>query len=221
MYSFAQRKDTQVVDEPLYAHYLRFTGAEHPGRAEILEAQENCGDRVVRDVLLGPYNKEILFVKNMGHHLVNLDWDFLHRMTNVFLIRDPRQMLPSLINQVPEPTLDDTALKRQVEILEFLAASYTRPAVLDSRELLLNPRGVLMQLCEHIGIDFEEEMLQWSAGGRPEDGIWAPHWYHVIHTTTGFAPYREKKAPFPAFLETLYEECIPWYDHLYRLAFKS
>ena len=33
MYSFAQRKDTTVVDEPLYAHYLvnTETEAQHPG----------------------------------------------------------------------------------------------------------------------------------------------------------------------------------------------
>ena len=30
MYAFAQRPDTAVVDEPLYAHYLRVSGADHP-----------------------------------------------------------------------------------------------------------------------------------------------------------------------------------------------
>ena len=28
MYSFAQRADTVVIDEPLYGHYLRLSGAE-------------------------------------------------------------------------------------------------------------------------------------------------------------------------------------------------
>ena len=36
MYSFAQRKDTRVIDEPLYAHYLKKSGAKHPGRDEVL-----------------------------------------------------------------------------------------------------------------------------------------------------------------------------------------
>src|ERR687883_192922 len=31
MYSFRQRPDTLVVDEPLYGHYLRVTSADHPG----------------------------------------------------------------------------------------------------------------------------------------------------------------------------------------------
>ena len=32
MYSFAQRNDVRVVDEPLYGHYLKVTGAQHRGR---------------------------------------------------------------------------------------------------------------------------------------------------------------------------------------------
>jgi len=221
MYAFAQRSDTRVVDEPLYAHYLRYTGAQHPGRDEILAAMDNDGARVVREVILGSCDRSVLFVKNMGHHLVNLDWDFLHKVSTVFLIRDPKEMLPSLINQVPSPTLADTALKRQVEILEHLSQAGLSPAVLDSRELLMDPRGVLLQLCEHLGLDFEEGMLRWPAEARPEDGVWAPHWYHVIHTTTGFAPYKPKTAPFPSFLEPLLEECKPYYDRLYKVAIKA
>jgi len=221
MYAFAQRSDTRVVDEPLYAHYLRYTGAQHPGRDTILQAMDNDGARVVHEVILGPCDRSVLFVKNMGHHLINLDWHFLHKVSTVFLIRDPKEMLPSLINQVPNPTLADTALKRQVEILEHLSQAGLSPAVLDSQELLLNPHGVLLQLCDHLGLNFEGGMLRWPAEARPEDGVWAPHWYHVIHTTTGFAPYKPKTAPFPSFLEPLLEECKPYYDRLYKLAIKA
>ena len=31
---------------------------------------------------------------------------------------------------------------------------------------------------------------------EPEDGIWARHWYHAVHKSTGFAPY-ERKHGFP------------------------
>ncbi|KAL0413438.1 UNVERIFIED_CONTAM: Branched-chain-amino-acid aminotransferase-like protein 2 [Sesamum radiatum] len=36
MYSFAQRDDTEVLDEPLYANFLRVTGAERPYREDFL-----------------------------------------------------------------------------------------------------------------------------------------------------------------------------------------
>ena len=44
MYSFAQRSDTTVFDEPLYAHYLKESGVIHPGREEVLLEQENEGE---------------------------------------------------------------------------------------------------------------------------------------------------------------------------------
>ncbi len=37
MYSFAQREDTRVIDEPLYGHYLKVTGVLHPGRKEVIQ----------------------------------------------------------------------------------------------------------------------------------------------------------------------------------------
>lgn len=221
MYAFAQRSDTRVTDEPLYAHYLHLTGAQHPGREEILAAMDHNGERVIRELLEASLESPVLFVKNMAHHFVELSWDFLEQVTNVMLIRDPEQMLPSLINQVPEPKLADTALGRQKEIFDYLQKSGLRPCVLDSRELLLNPERVLRQLCTHVGLKFDPCMLSWPAGGRPEDGVWAPHWYHMIRTTTGFGLYRPKTAPFPAFLEPLLEECRPYYAYLYEHALKS
>lgn len=221
MYAFAQRADTRVVDEPLYGHYLLRTGAQHPGREDILAAMDTNGERVVEEAILGPCDRKVLFVKNMGHHLLELNWDFLLETIAVMLIRDPVEMLPSLINQVPEPTLSDTAYKRQHEIFTFVQEHGRTPCVVDSRQLLLNPRGVLEQLCSAVGIPFDECMLSWPVGARPEDGVWAPHWYHTLHETTGFAPYRPKTAPFPALLRPLLEECRPYYDFLYGHALRA
>ena len=50
MYSFAQRSDTRVVDEPLYGHFLRVTGTVHPGRDEIMAAVNCDGDAVMREL---------------------------------------------------------------------------------------------------------------------------------------------------------------------------
>mgnify|MGYP000680424801 CR=1 FL=1 len=29
---------------------------------------------------------------------------------------------------------------------------------------------------------------RWEAGGRKEDGLWAPWWYKAVHRSTGFTP---------------------------------
>lgn len=222
MYSFAQRSDTRVVDEPLYGHFLRVTGTLHPGRDEVL-ASVNCdGDAVMRELLSAEAEpeREILFMKQMAHHLVGIDRGFLRQTDNIFLIRDPRQMLPSLTIQMPHAQLADTGLETQWHLFRDLVGLGQRPPVLDSRQLLLDPRGVLRKLCEQLQISFTDDMLHWPAGPRPEDGIWARHWYHTLHNSTGFSAYVEKQG-FPRELEPLLEECKPWYDKLYEHAIRA
>jgi hypothetical protein len=221
MYSFAQRADTRVADEPLYAHYLRVTGAPHPGREEVLSAMDDDGERVVADVVLGPCDRPVLFLKQMAHHLVDLDRAFLARIRNVLLVRDPEEMLPSLAEHVPEPGLLDTGLAVQTTVLDELAAQGREPPVLDAEPLLLDPAGVLRELCSRLGLAFDERMLSWEAGPRPEDGVWARHWYGGVHRSTGFLPYRSKTAPFPVALSPLLEECRPLYERLRSAAIEA
>jgi hypothetical protein len=214
MYSFRQRPDTAVVDEPLYGHYLSTSDAQHPGAAEVLETMDDDGERVVREVILGPCGRPILFFKNMAHHLPGLDPAFLDRITNVLLIRDPTEMLPSLARQLSAPTLRDTGLREQDVILDSILARGESPIVLDARDLLLDPPGVLQKTCAVLDIPFEEAMLTWPAGPKPEDGVWARHWYHKVHASTGFAPYSPPEGRLPARLEPLQEECLPLYRRL-------
>jgi hypothetical protein len=222
MYSFAQRDDMRVVDEPLYGHYLRSSGARHPASDEVMAAMDCDGDRVMRALLHEQTETPLprLFLKHMAHHLVDLDLGFLHQTSNIFLIRSPREMLPSLTVQVPHAALEDTGLRRQWELFEGLRNAGQTPAIVDSRLLLLNPAAILNELCQHLGLSFERRMLSWPAGPRPEDGVWAPHWYHAVHRSTGFAPYRAKKE-FPPALEPLLEQCQPWYDRLFEHALRS
>jgi hypothetical protein len=221
MYAFAQRRDTQVVDEPLYAHYLRVADADHPGKAEVIASMIDDGERVVREVILGPCDRPVLFLKQMAHHLVELDRGFLAETVNVLLIRDPMQMLPSLEQNLPTPILRDTGLATQAALYQQLLDLGQQPPVLEAKQLLLNPRRVLSQLCAQIGIPFDEAMLHWQPGARPEDGVWAKYWYHNVHTSTGFDQYRAKNEPFPPRLLRLLAECKPHYALLAQKAIRA
>lgn len=222
MYSFREVPGVAVVDEPLYGHYLRVTGADHPGREAVLAAMNCDGNEVMRLLLERQRNApdSRLFLKHMAHHLVDIETRFLENTVNLFLIRDPREMLPSLTIQVPHAGLADTGLKRQCELFDELAGSGQNPPVIDSKELLLNPAGVLAELCRRIGIEFSTSMLDWQPGPKEEDGVWAPHWYHAVHQSTGFGKF-VAKTEFPAHLEPLLEECAPWYAQLYEHAIRA
>ncbi len=221
MYSFAQRSDTCVIDEPLYGHYLRVSAAQHPGAGEVMGDMECNGENVIRDVILGPCPRPVLFVKQMAHHLVEIRRDFFKHTCNVLLTRDPIDMLPSLAHQLETPTLRDTGYKMQAELLREFHALDQKFPVLDARELLKNPQRVLTTFCDALNLPFEPAMLTWKAGPRPEDGIWAKHWYHNVHKSTGFQPYRPKPDPFPERLRPLLEACQPYYDQLYARAIKA
>jgi hypothetical protein len=223
MYSFAQRTDTTVFDEPLYAHYLSKTPARgyHPGAEDVITAMENDGQKVVDKLILGPHPTPVVFFKHMTHHLINLDWGFLDHTVNILLTRDPLDMLPSYAAQVETPTLQDVGYAQHLELLRYLQSRGQNPPVLDAKQILLNPKKVLGELCERIDIPFQDQMLHWEAGKRSEDGLWAKYWYHSVHQSTGFGAYTPKSAPFPKSLEPLLAECQPYYDQLSALAIQA
>lgn len=221
MYSFAQRKDTQVFDEPLYAHYLTVSGAIHPGNTEILASQEQDGEKVVKEVLLAAYPKSVAFFKQMTHHLVELDDAFLAKCKNILLIRDPASFISSYAKVIPNPGMTDIGIQQQWELCQQLQATNSLTAVLDAKQILLNPTSVLQQLCEKIDIPFDPKMLHWKAGPIPEDGIWAPHWYKSVHASAGFKPYKGKEINIPENLKDLVEEANFFYQKLLPLAIQA
>ncbi len=221
MYSFAQRADTRVIDEPLYAHYLRVSGADHPGREEVLAVLDSDGERVVRDVILGPCDRPVLFLKQMAHHLVGLDRSFLGQTAHVLLTRDPREMLASLAKQLPVPALADTGLEVQVDLLHEWRRAGLDPPVVDARELLFDPPAVLRTLCDRLDLAFDPAMLHWPAGPKPYDGVWAKYWYAAAHRSGGFQPYQPKDEPLPTRLRPLLDACLPYYETLRAVSIRA
>jgi Sulfotransferase domain len=220
MYSFRSRFDTTVYDEPLYGHYLAYTGIEHPGRDEVLATEPTDGAAAITDIILGHYDTPVAFFKSMGHHTlgVGLDLAFLEEVTSVFLTREPRAMLASLVRNLPDATVEMTGLPYQVELVEQIVARGGSPVVVDSKQILVDPPAALAQLCSRIGIPWDAAMLTWPAGPKPEDGIWAKHWYAGVHATTGFTPYRERDAALPERYDDLLAECERHHAALSRYA---
>jgi hypothetical protein len=217
--SWGNRCDTAVWDEPLYAFYLKETGLAHPGAAEVIAHHESDWRKVVAAVVGDvPGGKAIFYQKHMAHHLLpQVGRDWLGQVTHAFLIREPREMLTSLVKILPQPSLADTGLPQQREIFDWVRASTGRvPPVVDARDILENHRPMLSLLCARLGVPFEEAMLQWPPGRRPTDGIWAKYWYDAVERSTTFEPYRPKSEPVPAHLHGLLDQCLEIYDALYR-----
>lgn len=217
MRSWEARGDTRVVDEPFYAHYLVETGVDHPGRDAVIEAHETDW-RKVASWLTGPVpgGKAIFYQKHMAHHLLpGMEGDWLDALAHAFLIRDPREMLTSLVRVTPDPTIEDTGLPQQVALFRRVSGrTGAPPPVVDARDLLEDPAGVLVRLCAALGVEYVERMLSWEPGPRPTDGVWAEHWYGSVERSTGFRPYRPKPDEVPPRLADLHAACRDLYDEL-------
>ncbi len=218
MRSWGNRPDTTVIDEPFYAYYLLATGAAHPGREEVIAHHETDWRKVIAH-LTGPIpdGKRIFYQKHMSHHMLpEIDRTWFRDVFHAFLIRDPREVLLSLHKKTPNPRLRDTGFPQLAEIFEQVCELTGEvPPIIDARDLLLDPRGVLEQLCARLGVPFLDCMLSWPPGLRPTDGVWAKYWYDAVEKTTGFQPYRPRTEPLPEHLKPLLEQCTVYYQLLY------
>ncbi len=218
MRAWGNRPDTFVCDEPLYAHYLRQTGLDHPVAAEIIARHEADIEKVVAwltgDV---PEGRRIFYQKHMSHHLLpHIDRQWLGRLTHCFLIREPRAVLTSYIRKNTPTSSADLGFPQLWEIFDWVRQrSGATPPVLDARDVLENPRRLLGLLCDALHVEFTNAMLSWPPGLRPTDGVWARHWYTEVEHSTTFRPYAPKLEPVPPELQDFCDESQEYYDRLY------
>jgi hypothetical protein len=223
MRSFGTRPDTAVVDEPFYAAYLADSGSLHPMRAEVLASQSNSWREVVAR-LLGPVpgGKPIYYQKHMTHHMLDsFGREWIGRMRNCFLIRDPQAVLSSYALKRSDITLADLGFVQQRELFEREADRLgSAPPVIEGADVLANPPRMLARLCTALEIPYSEAMLSWHSGRRETDGVWAPAWYESVERSTGFAaPSAPIAITLPDQLMRIADQARPHYEVLaaYRL----
>ena len=220
MRAWGNRPDTFVVDEPFYAFYLKKTGADHPGAAEVIAAGETDWRKIVAK-LTGPIpnGARIFYQKQMTHHLLpEVSRDWLREVTNCFLIRDPAEVIASYIKKNRDPTVEDVGFVQQAEIFDFVRSQTgSVPAVIDAGDVLRDPSRILQLLCNAIGVEFSNAMLSWARGLRETDGVWAKYWYAEVERSTAFAPYRERKIDVPKSLRDVHDRCREIYQRLHEV----
>ena len=235
MRSWENRADTFVTDEPFYAFYLAETGIDHPGREEILLTQSTDWRSVAQDCAGSSGSepgrtdtesidtesiKTVHYQKHMTQHMldtISLDW--LTDVNNIFLLRSPDEVVSSFSKVLPDLTPSDIGFEQQHRL--YLHVKHyvdSKPLIINSKDLLNNPRKVLTAICNRCNIEFDEQMLSWPAGPRDSDGIWAKHWYANVEKSTGFTPYTERSITLDKEQQKIVELCEPFYAELRQQA---
>ena len=108
--------------------------------------------------------------------------------------------------------MQDIGLEKSWELFNIVKEQ--NPVVLDSAEILKNPRELLKKLCYKLRIEFYEDMLSWDKGGIKEDGPWSEFWYKNVHNSTGFVKQKTSSRELPKNCQSLYIESLKYYNKL-------
>nr|CAB3500758.1 unnamed protein product [Digitaria exilis] len=139
MYSFAQRDDMEVLDEPLYANFVRVTGVDRPYREDLLSKMDPDGNKVVKEVIFGPGEKTYRYCKHISkQRLPNLSSDLMKKGKHFILIRNPLNILPSFDKVVP-PSFMELGIGELVSIYSELSELGKPPPVIDADDLQREP----------------------------------------------------------------------------------
>lgn len=164
-------------------------------REEVIAAGSTDGPALTTELTGGPLpaGTRVQYQKHMAHHLLpTLPRDWISRLVNVLLIREPDEVAASYLRSRATVTAADLGFVQQVQLFDSLAAAGAPPPVIDAADFLRDPPTYLRWLCGLVGVDFTERMLHWPAGSRSSDGVWAPHWYAAVRASTSFEPYRPR-----------------------------
>lgn len=216
MYSFGNRADVHVVDEPFYGPYLRLTGLAHPMADEIMTSRPESAEEVEQS-LIGPIpdGRPHAYHKHMCQHMIpGVPRDFMAECVNVFLLRHPARVVASFSKGYENPTAADIGFAAQSELYDHVVSLGLTPYVIDSADIRTDPEGKLRALCDAIGLPFDPAMLAWPAGGHAQDGVWAPHWYASVHRSTGFAGPEGPLPDLDGAAADLADEAMPHYEKM-------
>ncbi len=219
------RGDLTCFHEPFGEAWYKGDDARWPRLRADSERIPGLTFASVLDELLAAAAQGPVFSKDFPHYIEHL-WtnEFLDYFEHSFLIRDPAKVTTSMYKHWPDFELKEVAFVEQRALFDRLADKLGRPPpVIDSDDLLENPRTVVEAYCNAVGIVFVEEALSWAPGERKEVSWYdGGSWHANLRDSDGLKPQPRQTIDIsdaPDKIKRIYETILPHYQHLhaYRL----
>lgn len=219
MRSWSSRKDTFVSDEPFYGYYLKETRLNHPMKEDIINSCPTDYQQIIKTISsIIPNNKRIWYQKHMAHHLIDMkELSWLKNFKNCILIREPKYVISSYIKKNKLKNVLELGYPQQLNILEFLNKNNLPFYIINSDDLLNNPKKELSSWCNYLKIPFEKEMLSWPKGAHKNDGIWGKHWYHNINNSETFFQNKKILSDDYKQFKSIYSDSLYFYKKIYNM----
>ena len=162
-----------------------------------------------------------VFTKDFPHYIEHL-WtnEFLSHYKHSFLIRDPAKVVTSMFEHWPDFVLKETGFAEQRQLFDRLSDHKgSAPPVIDSDDLLENPKGIVQAYCGAVDIQFIPQALSWKPGTRDEVSWYdGGSWHGNLRDSDGLKPQPRHYIDIteaPDRVQEIYEIVLPHYQHLH------
>lgn len=216
-----ERGDFSVHDEPFGKSFYYSEERCNTIRYPEIEPKAEYNFSSILENLKQENEKQPVFLKDMSYQVMPVaNQDFLSHFENTFLIRNPVKMLPSLFNNWPDFTLEETGYDELYKLFEMAKEMTGKvPVIIDSDDLVKKPKATVETYCSAVGIPFIEKSLAWEAKPQPEINQWEGGWHGHVQSSQGFKERKNKsyiRIEESDHLKEAYEFCLPYYQKLYE-----
>ena len=184
-----ERGDLWCAHEPfMYDYYVHRKVARMPHFD--VQPDHPTEYEAIRDMLLQRAGEGPVFFKDMAYYVVPRilsDPDFVHRLSHVFLIRNPVASILSYHKLDPEVTQEEIGIEAQWRLYEGLVKMGADPVVIEAEAVQRDTSGMMTALWQRIGLPVRDAAFDWQ-GAVPKDWAQVGSWHDQASASTGIRP---------------------------------
>jgi hypothetical protein len=218
---FIERGDFVVMHEPFSGLYYMQERRAKAAHADF-DAGETTDYQSIRGRILEAARRRPVCFKDMCYHCHDHVWKdvfFLKRVTNVFLIRDPRQAIASHFAKNPDVTCEEIGYEMEARIFRRVwELTGDTPLVIAAEDLQRRPADIMNALCSRLGLEHRPDALNWQPGDRHQWQNWEP-WHREVARSRGIHAGRTdyaKTVDNDSRLDGYYAHHQPFYEEMRR-----
>jgi hypothetical protein len=212
-----QRGDFEIIHQPFGFLYYQ----DNPKVKSPFPNVKTYED--IKNNICSTAKKHDVFFKGMCHFCDEFltDIDFIQKLINTFIIRNPAKTILSHYKLNPDVTSLEIGNERQYQLFQRTISLGKKPIIIDADDLENQPINTIKLYCNVVGIPFIQKALTWKATPGKNWGVGdAAHWYKNIAESTGIKKQTDidhlatiNKNPK---LKIFYDYHLPFYQEMYK-----
>lgn len=211
---------TMVERPDLLALHEPFCNIANDSSTQVADRVVNSTDALT-DALIELSAQQTVFFKDTTDCVYDSIFgrqDFLKSGRHAFLLRNPREIIPSYAAIKPDMALHEVGIEYLHRIYQAVLVAGGDPVVLDSDDFVDHPEPTVRQYCAAVELPFRADALQWQPGERPEwsqSAVW-----HADVSSSSTVQRRERTydrtVDNDPLLRSFYEHHLPFYEYLWE-----